>query len=242
MEESKKRKLAVNWRQAAGEALLICLGVGVALLGQAWWEARTERVAVQQHFDGLLDELRRNQEGLREFEDVQNASVRRAATVLRLIGEPRSSERDDSLVAFSWTMVSHNYFVPATAAMSNLLSAGGLGLIQDPALRLKVTEYAQSVESFNSFTADLRDFQLRDMRPALSKILPLANRRWVEDLEKRGITIPESSFRADPSSLRTLQFENLVLLRVGYEGDVAELDVSLRHEVEELIELLESSR
>lgn len=166
LEEPKKRKLAVNWRQAAGEAFLICLGVGVALLGQAWWEARTERVVVQQHFDGLLDELRRNQEGLREFEDVQNASVRRAATVLRLMGEPPSSERDDSLVAFSWTMVSHNYFVPATAAMSNLVSAGGLGLIQDPALRLKVTEYAQSVESFNSFTADLRDCQLRDMRPA----------------------------------------------------------------------------
>lgn len=242
MEEPRKRRLVVNWRQAAGEALLICLGVGVALLGQAWWEGRVERVVVQQHIDGLLDELRANREGLRKFEDVHNGSLRRAATVLRLLGEPPSSENDDSLVAFAWTLVAHNYFVPATAAMSNLIGAGGLGLIKDPALRLKVTEYAQSVESFNSFAADLSSFQLREMRPALAKILPLANSRWVDMMGSRGIAIPESSIRPDPSSLRTLQFENLVVLRMGYEGDMADEVVILSHEVDELIELLESSR
>ena len=105
-----------------------------------------------------------------------------------------------------------------------------------------MTEYAQSVESFNSYAADLSSFQLREMRPALSRVLPLANSRWVDMMGSRGIPIPESSFRPDPSTIRTLQFENLVVLRMGYEGDMADQVVSLSHEVEELIELLESSR
>lgn len=43
LEGSRRLRNAVNWRQAAGEALLIFFRVGVALLGQAAWEARVER-------------------------------------------------------------------------------------------------------------------------------------------------------------------------------------------------------
>ena len=239
MDAPEKRRLSVNWSQAAGEALLIFLGVGVALLGQAWWEARVEEVVVQQHIAGLLDELRANRKGLEEFEDLHDGSVRRAATLLKLIEEPPSPARDDSLLVAAERLVAHNYFVPATAAMSNLIGAGGLGLIDDPAVRVKVTEYAQSVESFNSFAADFSNFQVREMRPALSRLLPLASPRFVEFLGGRGVLIPESSFRPNASLLRTLEFENLVVLRVGYEGDMAEEVVSLRSEVEELIGMLE---
>jgi hypothetical protein len=162
--------------------------------------------------------------------------------LLRLIGEAPSSARDDSLVSAAERLVAHNYFVPATAAMSNLMGAGGLGLIRDSSLRMKVTEYAQSIEAFSSFATDFSNFQLREMRPALSRLLPLASPRFVTYLGGRGVSIPESSFRPDASVLRTIEFENLVVLRLGYEGDMAQEVVSLRREVEELIGMLESPR
>lgn len=242
MDGSRKLRHAVNWRQAAGEALLIFFGVGVALLGQAAWEARVERDVVRQHIAGLLDELRANRDGLRAFEDVHTANARRAATVMRLIGEPPSPARDDSLVSAARLLIAHDYFVPATAAMSNLMGAGGLGLLRDTGLRLRVTEYAQSVESFNSYAADLSGFQLREMRPTLGRLLPQADRDMMEFMGNRGIPIPESAFRPDPSAVRTLQFENLALFRTAYEMDMADQVAGLLAEVEELITLLESSR
>jgi len=51
------RRGAINWRQAGGEGLLIFLGVVVALLGQAWWEDRSEQLLVQDHAASLLQEL-----------------------------------------------------------------------------------------------------------------------------------------------------------------------------------------
>jgi hypothetical protein len=36
-------KPGINWRQAAGESLILLAGVLLALAGQAWWEARAEQ-------------------------------------------------------------------------------------------------------------------------------------------------------------------------------------------------------
>ncbi len=47
------RRDAINWRQAGGEGLLIFMGFVVALLGQAWWEDRSERSLVQEHAASL---------------------------------------------------------------------------------------------------------------------------------------------------------------------------------------------
>jgi hypothetical protein len=50
----------VNWRQAWGEALLIFLGVAVALLGQAWWEYRTDRELEAHLLTGIRGDLERD--------------------------------------------------------------------------------------------------------------------------------------------------------------------------------------
>ncbi len=47
----------VNWRQAGGEALLIFLGVGVALFGQAWWEYGDDRDLEQHLLRGFRGDL-----------------------------------------------------------------------------------------------------------------------------------------------------------------------------------------
>ena len=236
------RTFEVNWRQAAGEALLIFFGVTVALAGQAAWEARVERVAVRQQIDGLLDELHANREGLRGFEEFHTGEARRAANVVRLIGEPPSAALDDSLVAAAWGLVSHNYFVPATSAMSNLLGAGEFSLLRDTDLRLKVTTYAQTVESFNSFAADLSNFQTRELRPVLGRVLPLAERRMVDLMDQADVRMPESGFQADAARLRTVEFENLAVFRAAYEADLQDAVRGLVEEVEGLIAALEAYR
>ena len=51
---------SVNWRQAASEALLIFLGVALALFGQAWWEDRSDRELEQHLLEGIRSDLSRD--------------------------------------------------------------------------------------------------------------------------------------------------------------------------------------
>ena len=74
---------SVNWRQAAGEALLIFLGVGVALLGQAWWEYGADRELEQHLLEGIRADLSR---------DSIDASLAILAANDRLVGADRLLE------------------------------------------------------------------------------------------------------------------------------------------------------
>ena len=77
------RQTRVNWRQAAGEALLIFMGVAVALVGQAWWEYRSDREL--ELF--LVSEIR---EGLgRDSADIASAM---GAAEARIVGADRLLE------------------------------------------------------------------------------------------------------------------------------------------------------
>ena len=74
------RQNGVNWRQAGGEALLIFLGVGVALLGQAWWEYRGDREIEQHLLAGIRSDL------VRDSADAASAIV---AAKARIAGADR---------------------------------------------------------------------------------------------------------------------------------------------------------
>ncbi len=52
--------MRINWRQAAGEALLIFLGVLLALGGQAWWEARSDALSEELILSGIRADLSRD--------------------------------------------------------------------------------------------------------------------------------------------------------------------------------------
>ena len=47
----------INWGQAAGEAVLILLGVLLALAADTWWEARSERRTEREYLNALAIEL-----------------------------------------------------------------------------------------------------------------------------------------------------------------------------------------
>jgi len=50
----------VDWRQAAGDAFLLLIGVLLALGGQAWWEARAERKAMLRDLRNDCSRRRKN--------------------------------------------------------------------------------------------------------------------------------------------------------------------------------------
>jgi len=85
----------VNWRQAGGEALLILVGVGVALSGQAWWEYRVERDLEQHLLQGIRSDLERDSADLSGASLSAQSRAAGADQLLSLVGDPQGEPRSD---------------------------------------------------------------------------------------------------------------------------------------------------
>jgi len=86
----------VNWRQAAGEALLIFLGVAGALFGQAWWEDREDRHVEQHLLNGIRADLSRDTSDAARVVSAARARIVGADRLLQVIGDPDAGVLQDT--------------------------------------------------------------------------------------------------------------------------------------------------
>jgi hypothetical protein len=226
--------------RAATEFLLISTGVLVALAAQAWWESQAEDALAAQHIENLLVELRDNQRGLMEAGERHQRNAERAARVLALMGRSENPAVVDSLELAAASLLFYEVFVPGTAALDNLLGGGGLGLLDDPAVRLELARYSQSLGMFDSYSDDLISFQTNRVRPALDRVVSLRTDGFLRMMARREVEVPPNGRTFDPGALRTLEFENLVAGRVGQETDMVRQSQALMEQSAALIRTLEA--
>ena len=81
-------RTGVNWRHAGGEALLIFLGVAVALLGQAGWEYRVDRGLEQHVLDGIRTDVSRDSADVARGVYAARARIAGADRLLRHLQDP----------------------------------------------------------------------------------------------------------------------------------------------------------
>jgi hypothetical protein len=231
-------RFRVNWRQAAGESLILLLGVLLALGGQAWWEARLEQQLVRGYVANLLVELESNRAGLERIIEGHKANVERGAALVRMIeGDAQGIAADAMLPPLS-ELTLFSDFRPATAALDNLVGAGGLGLFQDAGLQLAVSKYGQALEDHHVLQAELAQFQLNHFMVFLREQVPLLETRFSNRMPEPK---PASKFEFDPVTLaNSLQFENLLLTRIRSEGDAINFAQKLLDSTQDLRARLES--
>jgi len=136
-------KPRINWRQAAGESLILLAGVLLALGGQAWWEARAEQQIVRGHVANLLVELDSNTTGLKDIIRYHDNKIKQGAEMIRVM---ESQTATGAVLPLLSELVLFGDFRPATAALDNLLGAGGLGLFEDSGLQLAVSNYGRAID------------------------------------------------------------------------------------------------
>ena len=228
----------VNWKQAAGEAFLLLLGVLLALGGQAWWEAQVERETVSEYVENLLLEVRENQAGLLNIVEEHDSYIVASTALLRGMQDIDSADSSFSMQEQISKLGFFNDFRPATSALDNLIGAGGLGLLESTELQLAVSKYAQSISDHNVVQAEVVEFSLRSFHPFLSDHVPLLEINFVTKVSE----LPSHSrFEFDPMPLvESLQFENLVLRRIATEADAKQYAQRLLDVSEKLIPLLQS--
>lgn len=212
-------KQRVNWRQAAGEAVVLLAGVSLALMGQAWWESRSELEIVRGYVANLVVELEANRTGLEEAREDHAQKVSEGTALIQLMGQAESSVSSDSMFTLISSLTLFADFRPATAALDNLLGAGGLGLVDDPTVQLAVSRYSQAIADHNVLQVELADYQNNRFHVYLSQTVPILGTRYASSVRE---SVPQQRFAFDPQPLlSSLEFENVVLGRIRSEGDAA---------------------
>ena len=230
---SSTERNRINWRQAAGEALLIFVGVLVALMGQAWWEDRADRVLVEQHSANLLQEIESNLAGFDRIISRREATVDQGTTLLRLmaVADPRPVR--DSILAVATAMMAYNTFNPATAALENLTGSGDLGLFEDPGVRLAISEYARALHHHNEKEAELLGFRWGTWFPLGARHLALLGsagvRNRMQDAPARSRVGPDFE-----GLMASREFENMLVINLIGQIDGARIAQRARDRAEEL--------
>lgn len=237
---SKNPLNAVNWKQAAGEALLLLVGVMLALSAQAWWEAREERQTVSEYVDNLLAEVKVNKASVQEAIGNHQRYIELGTALLKDLIEAESADNSASIQAKLSAFVYIADFRPATSALDNLVGGGGLGLIESAELQLAISRYAQKLSDHNVLQAELAELFFQHLIPFISDSLPLLQ----VDFVGGGLQepLPESQFAIDLTALKeSMQFENLVVRRISAEVDAVKFARRLIDAADALIGLLEDA-
>lgn len=218
MTQAEAKWSRVNWRQAAGEAFLLLIGVLLALGGQAWWETRVERQTIREYVANLLVEVRANASGLDNIIGDHDEKVGHGTALIRLMEDSDTIESTGSIQAQLSKLTRFSDFRPATAALDNLVGAGGFGLLDNPELQLAVSKYSQAIDDHNVLQVELADFIFHTFNVFLSNHVPLLKVDFANDdlPEPR----PQGRFEFDPALLTSsFHFENIVVRRVSAEAD-----------------------
>lgn len=192
---------------AAGEVILVVIGILIALQVNNWNESRKNAKEGQRIQQELYLEFSDNRTVLKERISAlnrANESVRLVLNYINAEGEKFQKVDMDSLISSSLKYGNYN---PSNSTINELIGSGRLNLISDPDLKKKLYAWLQLLEDTDE------DFKNQDQQattllmPYLSKHLSIKNLNFYNGL---GIEEKSTLFSRNYQSLfQELEFENL---------------------------------
>jgi len=191
------------------EALAISVGVALALGGQAWFEGRSDRTHGRELLQAVLQEMESNQEGTNRI----LATVRGRRLELQsfhdFLGSAEAVLQPDSVLSGAARLLRASGSGVVSPALDEALQSGNLRLIQDPDLRLMLSQYQDRIRTQREFTDDHQDWTNQQTRSFL-----IAHGRIDDvfgDADALGTTFPPSHISGGGDQLiGSREFENYV--------------------------------
>lgn len=195
--------------------MAIFFGVATALLGQAWFENRADRIQEQELLRAVLDEMEVNLEGTTV--GLSQVQIRRAELQAfhGFLGSTDAASDPDSVVGGAAQLLQTYSARVVSPALEYALQATNLRLIQNPEVREMLTSYQNRIRLQREFTDDHQDWTNQTVR---SFVIANAVVRDRNENDGRtlsalvGTTFPRSRFSGVGEQLiRSREFDNLVL-------------------------------
>jgi hypothetical protein len=218
----------INWGQAAGEALLILVGILLALAADAWWEEHSERRQEREYLEALVAELGQMKAHVGGVIYDADQVVEAGRALLELPPDWRSTVSSDSLSALFARLSGEVGWSPPTTVYQDLVNTGAVGVIQSDEVRLGLNELMEVVGWVDSRQLRHNEFFWTQMEPYLRLHVPiLAVFGWDELAVSQDSWVPGDFIETD-------EFRNLVAAKSLTALDVRDGGEELTALIDEL--------
>jgi len=217
----------INWKQAAGEAALILLGILLALAADALWGHRTERIEEREYLIALEDELATLKayagDVIRHVSDIEDTG----STLLRISAEWETTRvSTDSLADLVADLGQEIAWSPPFSVYQDLLNTGSVRIIRSEEVRHGLTEVVGVEEWVSDRRERHNQFFWDRLEPYLRRHVSI-----VAIFEYPGLSAPEATW-VPGEFIGSLEFRNIVAAKSFAAADV-------RTGAEELIQVVD---
>lgn len=123
-------------------------GVLLAFAVDAWWDYRSDRNREEAYIEAVRSEFTSARDTLTAHVKTLSSHLDETAHFLATVVLPAAGSVSDSAIhTMVWDIGPYSMFIPARAAFDDLVSSGGLQLIQSDTLRRLLAAYGQALAS-----------------------------------------------------------------------------------------------
>lgn len=240
----KERKFGTYLLYAAGEILLIIVGILAALWIDGWNQDRQEAQREAFYLEGLKNEF---QLSLAKLDTLIAVNQRTYATTKELLSRLPEVESRDAEAALSGLLIEalsyEIQYNPNNSLLREMINSGRLQILSDPEIRQLLTSWEPFLESTNRQESNLRNIREQVMnvvlRPEGSIVTILQDAGIASQYVGEGIPYRDHS---NLPVLKSREFENkLVVFLLTAEGTESNFYQPLRKRILTILERIEAN-
>ena len=137
---------SLSWRSAFLQGLGVLLGILIAFGIDAAWDTRQDEERASNYLDALGSELETNRERYEGYLRELAAGVAEDAAGIRDIVFADGAVTSGQILEWQTGGAASFMTLPERAALTDILSSGGITLIDDPAVRRLISRYAEKLD------------------------------------------------------------------------------------------------
>ena len=221
---------------AAGEILLVMIGILLALQINNWNEARKDAIKEKKVLVSLLEDFKYSQTRLKISLETYPKEVRRLEAALNYIG--KSSAELSEVMRDSIRSTGYRATAIAEGSIQSVLSTDKLELINNDSLKNLLTAYPSESNKFKSMESRVIDITLNLHRPILESYVSLTD-FFSADRNR----FPHLKENAEPSDfmglLQDKKYQNVLVDRMVQTGNLIQITEKFLTRIEVIISLLE---
>ena len=219
--------------KGAAEALVIALGVFLAISAESWWQERADRREEVQHLIALREDFVQSLVLLDEAEDVQDRQVQFLQFFLQ--GKAKTADSKDVREWITLGLFYIGTYQPQMSALQDLESSGQMQLIQDPKLRRALAAMQQDIDELETSQSDFIESQQTLIDPYLVAQLDLASILTTYD---SSYLDSQSAKALDLSIFESVELRSRIAFKLSLRKLVSDSQQDVRAQFEHVLSLI----
>lgn len=137
---------SLRWQSALLEGIGVLVGILIAFGIDAAWDTRGDREREAVYLEALQAEIATNRARFEDHREFLRWTLQEDEKALRTVVFAEGPVTSDVILAMSETLPGSFLVLPERAALSDILSSGGISFVEDPGLRRLISRYADALD------------------------------------------------------------------------------------------------